>query len=152
MTQYNYAVKEYRKEHMARVVGRDLPISTKQSLMIANAIRGKSLIRAKTILGNVIKKKEAVPFTRFNFDIGHKKKIGPGRYPMKACEKILQLLESVESNAQVKGLNTNNLFIAFIIPQKAGNQYKYGRRFGRKMKRTHLEIMLEERKPEEKKK
>lgn len=140
---------------MARVVGRDIGISTKQSMMISNMLRNKSLVKAKNYLKEVMKKKTAVPFTRFNMDMGHKKGgIGPGRYPVKACGIIFKLLESVESNAQFKGLNTNDLYISHIIPQRAAAQHRQGRRPGRKMKRTHLEIVVEERaeKIEEKKK
>ncbi len=151
MSQYNYSMKEYKKEHMARVVGRDMPISIKQTQMISNAIRNKNIAYAKKYLAEVIDKKRAVKFTKFNMDMGHKTKIGPGRYPMKACGEILKLIASLESNAQFKGLNTADLYISHIIPQKAAAQYRHGRRYGRKAKSTHLEMVVEERKPEAKK-
>ena len=80
-------------------------------------------------------KKTAVPFRRFDFDLGHKKKIGPGRYPNKASREIIGLIENVEANAQFKGLNTSNLIITHISAHKAGKAWHYGRKSRRKMKR-----------------
>tara|TARA_Y100000034_G_C6675701_1_gene296844 strand:+ start:99 stop:548 length:450 start_codon:yes stop_codon:yes gene_type:complete len=145
MSKYNYSTKEYSKEHMARAIGKDLGLSTKQAIEISKHLRNRKLIDAKKYLQEVIDGKRAVTFTRFNMNVGHKTKIGPGRYPIKASNIILQMLNSVESNAQFKGLNTNEIYIKAIIPQKGAAQYRYGRKFGRKMKRTHLEIVVEER-------
>lgn len=48
----------------------------------------------------VINQKKAVPYKRFNKDVGHKKGIGPGRYPIKASGVILSLVKLAESNAR----------------------------------------------------
>ena len=146
MAEYNYSVKGLDPEHSAHAVGRNLNISTKQSVEISKFIRNKNLQRAKTMLKEVMGMKLAVPFTRFNTDVGHKTKIGPGRYPIKACTILLALLDSVENNAQVKGLNTGDLILKHIIPQKAAQEYRHGRRYGRRMKRTHVEVVVEEKK------
>lgn len=140
------------KEHIARVIGKDLPVSTKQSIEICNFIRGKNLQKAKTMLDSVISEKIAVPFTRFNKDMGHKKgKIAAGRFPIKTSKHVLKLLNSLEINAQNKGLDTNALFIKTIIANKASTPWHYGRQRRRKMKRTHLEIIVEEKEiPKEK--
>ena len=140
-----HAFRNYNKEHMARVVGAALPISFKQSVEISSFIRNKNLGKAKKLLQDVIAKKAAVPFKRYNWDLGHKRKIGPGRYPEKASMHFLALIEAVESNAQFKGLNTSNLNIAHVSSHKAGKAPHYGRKSGRKMKRTNVEIVVEER-------
>ncbi len=146
MTTQKYAIQDYNEEHMARALGRALPISTKQSVEICNYIKHKSVQRAKVMLDEVISKKKAVPYRRYNRSMGHKPgHISVGRYPMKASKEILALLESVEANAQVKGLNTSNLVIKHICAQKAGKQWHYGRQSRRLMKRTHIEIVVEER-------
>jgi large subunit ribosomal protein L22 len=147
---YKYAFENYNKELMSRAVGNSLGISTKQSIEICNAIRCKSIVRAKTILEEAISEKKAIPFRRFNKDMGHKKKIGPGRYPVKACTEILNLIKSAESNAQFKGLNTSNMIIKHICAHQASRPYHHGRQRGVKMKRTHVEIVLEETKTEKK--
>ena len=140
-----YAFKNYETEHMARAAGVALPISFKQSVEISSFIKNKSTSEAKKLLQNVTEKKIAIPFTRYNWDLGHKKKIGPGRYPEKASKTFIKLIEDVEANAQFKGLNTSNLMIAHISAHKAGKAWHYGRKTRRKMKRTNLEIFVEEK-------
>ena len=141
---HKYAAKVYDKEQMARVVGRSLSISAKQSVEICSFIKNKGVQEAKNILKKDIEKKQAGPFKRYNRDRGHKTKIGPGRYPEKASEEILKLLDAVEANAQFKGLNTSNLIISHICSHKAQKSWHYGRKRRRKMKRTHLEIIVKE--------
>lgn len=138
---------------MASVYGKDLPISTKQSIEICNFLRGRDLQKSKEILEKVIILKLAVPYRRFNRDTGHKKRrVGAGRYPVKACKEILRLLESLEVNAQNKGLDTAALFISSIVPNKGAKVMRYGRKRA-VMKLTHIKITAEERvkKKEEKK-
>lgn len=129
---------------MARIVGTSLSISTKQAIEICSLLRRKNLSFAKRLLNEVIKGKQAIPFTRFNSDMGHKPGIGPGRYPKKASQEILNLLEGVEANAQFRGINTADLIIEHICAHKAGKVMRYGRKRGRKAKRTHVEVMVKE--------
>lgn len=140
-----YTFREYNKEHMARAIGMALPISFKQSVEICNFIKNKNVSYAKKLLKDVINKKAAVPFKRYNFDLGHKKKAGPARYPKKASDRIIRLIENAESNAQFKGLNTSNLVIAHVSAHKAGKAWHFGRKSRRKMKRTNVEIIVEEK-------
>ncbi|MDP2906521.1 MAG: 50S ribosomal protein L22 [Nanoarchaeota archaeon] len=142
------------KENSAMVNGKDMPISTKQSIEICNFIRGKNLLLSKAFLEKVLQKKKAVPFRRFNRDMGHKPgSIGPGRYPQKASKLILQLLESLEVNAQNKGLDTATLYLKTVVPNKGANVWHYGRQRRRRMKLTHIFMLAEEKagKKEEKK-
>lgn len=37
-----------------------------------------------------------------------------GRYPVKAAEQVLKVLENAEANAEYKGMDTENLFIEHI--------------------------------------
>src|SRR3989338_8031009 len=97
------------KTNIAEVYGKSLPISTKFSVEICNAIRNKELSRAKKILEDIISMKHALPIRRFGKDRSHKIGTGPGRYPIKASSLFLSLLNSVEANASNKGLNVNNL-------------------------------------------
>jgi len=152
MARYNYATKGISVEHAAKAVGISLPISRKTSVEVCAFIRNKSLDKAKALLQAVIDKKIAVPFKRYNRDVGHKKgRIAAGRYPQKTCKEIFKLLESVEANAQFKGLNTANLVIKSIIANAASRPWHYGRQRRRKMKRTNIEIVVEERAVKEKK-
>ena len=140
-------------ENQAKVVGSNLPISTKHTIEISNFIRHMNIQQAKELLQRVIEKKQAIPFKRFNRDTGHRKgKIAAGRYPVSASKEILALLNSLESNAQDKGLNTNYLYLKTIIPNKASKTYHYGRQRGTKMKRTNIELIAEEREGKSKEK
>ena len=69
-----YTFKNYDNEHMARAIGVALPVSFKQSVEICNFIKNKNVNEAKKMLQNVVEKKMAVPFRRYDFDLAHKKK------------------------------------------------------------------------------
>ena len=139
-------------ENCAKAVGVSLPISQKQSIMICDFVRNKSVQLAKKQLAEVIVKKRAIPFTRFNDDMGHKAGMAAGRFPVKACTHILALLESAEANAQFKGLSTADLIVYHISAQQGPGVWRQGRHHRRQAKRTHIEIVLEERKKAKKKK
>jgi len=140
---YKYSFN-YNKESMAKALGRNLPISIKQSAEICSFIRGMNLMKGKELLNEVIYKRKAVPFRRFNMDMGHKTGIGPGRYPIKASKEILKILETVESNAVSNDLNKDKLVITHINAQKASSPWHFGRHRRRKMKRTHIEVVVKE--------
>lgn len=139
-----YAFEGYVKEKMARALGQALPVSTKHSVEICSFIRGKKLSRAKRMLEDVMDMKEAVPFKRFNHNIGHRRGMGPGRYPIKACGEILKVVKGCEANAQFKGLDTASLVIVHANANFASRPYHSGRQSRRKMKRTHIEIVAAE--------
>lgn len=149
----NYSFKNYNKENMARANGSSIPVSFKHSIEICNVIRGKNVNYAKNVLSEVIKEKQAIPFKRFSGDVGHKKGIAAGRYPKKASKEILDMINLVEANAQFKGLNTSRLVITHINANKASSVTRFGRKRGRKAKRTNIEIVVQEeiekKKPDE---
>ena len=135
----------------ARAYGRSLPISFKKSIEISNFIRGNKLATARQKLERVMKMKQAVPYRRYaKGGTGHKRNIGPGRYPIKTCAEFIRLLKSAEANAQQKGLDASKLYISAIVPKKAAGQWHYGRKRRRKMKVTHVEIIAQEKTEERK--
>lgn len=140
-----YSFKDYKGENQARALSVSLPISYKQSVEICRFIKNRETALAKNMLKNVIDKKAAVPFKKYNFDLGHKKKIGPGRYPEKASKEFVKLIENVEANAQFKGMNTSKLFIRQISANKPGKAWHFGRHSRRRMKRTDIQIIVEEK-------
>lgn len=139
-----YAFQGFKKEKMARAFGSDLPISWKTATMVCNAIRNKPLENAKKLLNEVIEKKRAIPFTRYNFDRGHKKCIGPGRFPVKASREILRIIESAEANAHQK--NISNLILKHVCVHRASKPWHYGRQRRRQMKRANVEVVLAQEK------
>ncbi|MFH1054394.1 MAG: 50S ribosomal protein L22 [Candidatus Woesearchaeota archaeon] len=137
--------KEGKNENISRAIGRDLGISTKQSIEICKFISKKKVDEARSMLQKVIEKKMAVPYTRFNGDIGHKRKIGPGRYPQKASKAILKMLNDIDANAQFKGLNTSQLVITQIKADRGASQWRFGRKRRIKAKSTMITIIAEEK-------
>ncbi len=140
---YKYSTE--LKENNAKALGRSLPISTKHSVEVCSFIRGKNLHKAKALLGEVIAGRRPIPYKRYNSGLPHRKGIGPGRYPIKACEEILEILNSVEANAQFKGLGVNDLIIKHVSAKRGPTTMHFGRR-RRKAKRTNIEIVVEEAK------
>ncbi|MBI2670739.1 50S ribosomal protein L22 [Candidatus Woesearchaeota archaeon] len=128
------------KIHYASVSSWNIPISRKFSVEIGNFVKNKELKKAKVLLENVIAQKAAVPFKRYNRDLGHKRGIASGRYPIKASKLILKLLDSLEANAENKGIDTNNLIIKEFIANKGNKMWHQGRKRRRKMKRCHIFI------------
>lgn len=149
---YGYSFQGYDKEKMARGCGRSLPISTKQSVELCRLIRNRRIQKAKMLLEGICRLEVVVPYKRYVKDLGHKKKIGPGRYPAKAAKEVLKIVEAVEANAQFKGLNTNDLVIVHVKADKASRTWHFGRQRRRQMKRTNIEVVVEERKMKEEEK
>lgn len=145
MSKHKYAFQNFNKELMARAVGRDLEISPKQTIEICNYLRHRRLSQAKKLLEEVIEEKRAIPFKRFTNGLGHRRgKIASGRYPKKASAACLRILETVEANAQSKGLNTSKLRIIHLCAHRAHEPLHQGRSAGRACKRAHLEIVVQE--------
>jgi len=139
------------KETTAKVVGLDLPFSTKHAIEISDFIRYKSIQKARTQLQLTINKELAIPLKRFHKDRGHRKgeHIAQGFYPQKASKYIISLLNSLESNAKDKGMDQSLLVISEIIPNRAAGRWHSGRNRGR-MKSTNLTIYAKEKKQKEK--
>lgn len=145
---YNYSA--LAKENSAKSVGVALPISTKKSIEICNHIRGKPLITVKKILEDAMALKRPIPHTRFNKDTGHKAGMAAGRFAVNACKAILDILASAEANAQVKGFTAANLIVRHVSAQQGPKIWHYGRQRRRQAKRTHIEVILDEVKQEQK--
>jgi large subunit ribosomal protein L22 len=130
-------------ENIARANGIGLPISTKVSYEIANVIRGKTAAKAVAFLQNVIAMDVAVPYKRFNADVGHKPgHMAAGRYPIKASTNFLKVLNGAISNAKDKGLDESALRVVHVASNQGPAQWHYGRQRRRQMKSTHLEIVV----------
>lgn len=138
---YNYSIKV--AENAAKAVGIALPISRKESVMVCQAVRGMQVSKAKKFLEDVVAMKKAVPFTRYNDNMGHKHGMKSGAFPVSTCSQVLMILKSAESNAIGKGLSPATLVIKHASAQKGPTAYHYGRQ-RTKAKRTHIELVLVE--------
>ncbi len=128
------------KRTEAVINGKSLPISTKKSVAICKFINGKTLQRAISELEQVLTHKEVIPMKG---EIPHQKGkgISSGRYPKKASEHFINLLRSLQANANVNGLD--NPVISKAMANLASRPYG---KFGRvKKKRTHVQIKVKEK-------
>lgn len=116
-----------------------------------------SLNKAKAYLEAVIDHKRCIPFLRFNGGVGRTAQaknegntIGQGRWPKKSCEFILGLLKNAESNAELKGLEVDNLYVQHVQVNQAqrGRRRTYrahGRINAYMSSPSHIELILAER-------
>jgi large subunit ribosomal protein L22 len=118
MVGYSYQTKE--DDALAKAIGKEIHISPKHSIELCNAIRGKNLDDAKEILENVIDKTRPIPFKRHNRGVGHRKGkgFGPGRYPVRAANAILKVLDAAESNAEYSGLDTESMVVKHVAANR----------------------------------
>ena len=133
------------KKNIATLNGKSLQISTKMSVEICNLIRGRSIPYATRLMQDVVDMRRPIPIKRFNADLAHKPGMASGRYPVNAAKVFLKLLNSVEANAENKGLNVNSLIISFAKADKGEARWRYGRKGETKMKNTHVQLCVEEK-------
>jgi len=132
-----YSFQKYDKEKMCRAKAFFMPVSAKHSREIAKFIVRKNALKVMNELEQVQKLKLVVPFTRFKKDMGHKRGIAAGRYPVKASKYIAELLKNALANAKQKGFAEQDMVITHV---NASLSLPKERRRG---KFTTFEIVLE---------
>merc|ERR1712153_83722 len=143
--------KKYSREpenatRSCKASGSDLRVHFKNTCVSAAALKKMSLKRAK---------KEAIPFRFFNGCIGRSaqaKMTGATqcRWPTKSCQFLLHLLKNAESNAEVKGLDVDNLELFHIQVNRAQKQRRrtyraHGRTNPYMSSPCHIELVLSEK-------
>jgi len=136
-------------ETVARARAVELDVSPKKMYEVLNAIRGQRVETARSLLEDVIARKRAIPFRRYNQETAHHTGVGPGRYPKKIAELLLELLTSVESNAEFEGMDTGDLVIKVASCargriQKANMPRAQGRATAWNEQTTNVEIVVAE--------
>jgi len=131
--------------HQAKAIGKNMPISWKDATEIGRFIKGDKVEKAIGKLEKVIEKDLAVPYTKFDSDVGHRSGPGDsGRYPVKAAEHILEVLEEAEANAEHEGLNPGALAVDNVITNQGQEFVTPGRFRGEKTKAAHVKIVVGE--------
>ncbi|WP_436718548.1 50S ribosomal protein L22, partial [Salmonella sp. NW985] len=137
--------------------GSDLRVHFKNTRETAFALRKMDLQKAKRYLEDVVGRKRCIPFRRFTGCIGRTAQAknegnpsGQGRWPVKSCDFLLNLLKNAESNAEVKGLDVDNLHITHIQVNKAMQQRRrtyraHGRINPYMSSPCHVELVLSEK-------
>jgi len=100
-------------EKTIKAMGRDMNVSFKNMVMVAQSIRGKMLPKAIEHMEQVIDLKRTVPFTRFAKGIGHRSgnQLKTSKYPKKAAQYTLDVLKNLRANAEFKGYDPENIKI-----------------------------------------
>ena len=110
-------------------------MSHKHSKAIAREIKGKTAADAVSYLEAVIAGERSVPFRQHNSGVGHRKDIDgwdAGRFPEKASEAFLDLLENAIGNADHQGFDGEEMEILHVAAHKVGeNEGRKPRAMGR---------------------
>ncbi|KPV65430.1 MAG: 50S ribosomal protein L22P [Candidatus Bathyarchaeota archaeon BA1] len=154
MPKWGYSIVGLDPDTTVRASGREVRVSHKAAREVCKTIRGMKLDEAKDFLQQVILKRRPVPFRRFSKKVGHRRglqKAYAGRYPVKAAQKVLEVLEGAEANAEYKGLDVERLRIIHASAYPGMKIRRYiPRAFGRASPRfetlCHLELVLEQMK------
>ncbi|EOX99885.1 Ribosomal protein L22p/L17e family protein isoform 1 [Theobroma cacao] len=142
------------KEPLSIVTAKD-PVND-NTRETAFAIRKLPLGKAKRYLEDVMAHKQAIPFRRFCGGVGrtaqakNRHSNGQGRWPVKSAKFILDLLKNAESNAEVKGLDVDALYISHIQVNQAQKQRRrtyraHGRINPYMSSPCHIELILSEK-------
>lgn len=137
-------------ETTAKAYGKNLQISPKTSVEVCRFVRGKDVDVAIDMLDEVVEGKRPVPYRKHKKQIAHQKGVGPGGYPKKAATKIRDLLNEAKSNAESKGLDSDDMEILAISAHQGevikGYQPRaFGRTTPSDRKTTNIEVILKER-------
>jgi large subunit ribosomal protein L22 len=152
MPKWGYSTPVLETERNVRASGRELRISPKIARETCKAIKGMPLYKAKDLLQQVILKVKPIPFRRNKKKVGHRhgiQKASAGRYPKKVAEKILNVLENAEANAEYRGLDSEHLRIVHAAAYPGRKIRKFiPRAFGRASPYfdtlCHVEIVLKQ--------
>jgi large subunit ribosomal protein L22 len=136
----------------AKAMLRERQMSHKHSKALAREIKGKTASEAQEYLESVIAGERSVPFRQHNSGVGHRNDIegwDAGRYPEKASEGFLDLLENAIGNAEHDGFDGENMVIRHVAAHKVGeSQGRKPRAMGRaspwNSPEVDVELVLEE--------
>ncbi|MDE1726712.1 MAG: 50S ribosomal protein L22 [Thaumarchaeota archaeon] len=148
---FGYSFQNYDKTRHVRAALREKTISHKHAREIAVTIKGMSIEKARSYLQAVVNLERAVPFRRYNNEVGHKSDTGvmSGRYPKKAATEFSRLLDNLESNAEYRGMDLDRLRIINATVHKGRKIERFiPRAQGRATPKidilTHVELVAQE--------
>jgi large subunit ribosomal protein L22 len=151
---YSILTEALDPEKTAKASGREIKVSHKHAREVCRTVKGMALKNAKAYLREVIQKKKPVPFTRYNKKVAHRHglptKAFSGRYPVKAAQKVLKVIEAAEANAENKNLDIDRLRILHAAAYPGTKIKRFtpraqGRASPKYETLTHIEIVLDEK-------
>ncbi len=147
----NYSV-DADPDTTAKAMLRERHMSHKHSKEIAREIKGRTVGEAVEYLEAVVAGERSVPFKSHNSGVGHRSDVDgwdAGRYPEKASEAFLELLENVTANADHQGFDGESMEIAHVAAHKVGESVgrkprAMGRASAWNTPQVDVEIVVEE--------
>jgi len=137
--------KEEKKVEQKKITKKDeaiaksmLGASLKQCMAISNYIKGKKIDLAISELKEVIDFKRVIPMTG---EIPHRRLIGPGRYPIKACGMIINMLKALKGNVIANQMDLDKTRIVIASGSWASRPQRSG---GVKAKRCNMILIAKE--------
>ncbi|MDW8063677.1 MAG: 50S ribosomal protein L22 [Candidatus Caldarchaeum sp.] len=133
MPKWGYSTVVGEKESEVRASLREVDVSPKWAREVCEAIKGLTIPEAKKLLEDVINYRRMIRYGRYSKKRAHHAGVrGPGGFPVKASRHVLKLLESLEANAEFKGLDPEKTKIVHAVSHKGRVSPKYiERAFGR---------------------
>uniref|UniRef100_A0A0K3CJI0 FGENESH: predicted gene_11.181 protein n=1 Tax=Rhodotorula toruloides TaxID=5286 RepID=A0A0K3CJI0_RHOTO len=132
--------------------GSYLRVHYKNTRETAAALTGLSLAKAVKFLEDVQTHTQCVPFRRHNGSVGRTAQakvhgVVQGRWPVKSAKFLLALVKNAQANAEVNGLDKDELFVKNIVVQQAPKMRRrtyraHGRINPYQSSPTHLEVIL----------
>jgi large subunit ribosomal protein L22 len=107
----------------AKAMLRERQMSHKHSKAIAREIKGMTAGEAAEYLEAVVDEEQSVPFKSHNSGVGHRNDIDgwdAGRFPEKASEAFLDLIENAVGNADHQGFDGETMEIIHVAAHKVG--------------------------------
>lgn len=151
MGRFGYSYQGYDRTRHVRASMREQDISHKHAREVGVAINGLAIEKARDYLQAVVNRQRAIPFGRFNGQVGHRSDPGmmAGRYPQKTAKEFLKLIDSLESNAEYNGMDLERLKIINVTTHKGTKVKRFipramGRATPKNNVRTHVEMVARE--------
>ena len=134
--------------------GKDLRVHYKNTYEVGKAIKGMLVKKAQQYLREVLAHTRCIPYTKYDGSMGRTGQaiqfgLTKGRWPEKSVRIVLDLLQNVLANAEIKKLNTDKLAIKRVVVNQAvkGRRRTYrahGRINAYLSSNCHVEIFCEE--------
>jgi large subunit ribosomal protein L22 len=104
MPSYSYSFQKFNKTKHVRASIRETDISHKHAREIALAIKGLTVEKARSYLEEVIDRKIAVPFRRYNNEVAHRSNIKDGFFSGRFPKRLyrLKLLDNLSQTQSIK--------------------------------------------------
>jgi large subunit ribosomal protein L22 len=119
MPSWRYSTTIGEKDNEVRASLREVDVSPKWAVEVCRAVKGLTIPQARSLLEDVVAGRRMIKYTRYVKKRAHHAETkGPGGYPVKVSKLMLKLIESLEANAEFKGLDVEKTKIVHAASHK----------------------------------